>query len=365
MEHPIFHLLLKIFSSILFLIITSALLTVSFIWLKSPGKPKPFKDSSGNTLENSISEKGYFKVNNANLGYVLKGKDKKKPILLYLHGGMPDYFLTETFPTGLDEIFTVIWLEQRGAGLSYQSRFQTDAGVLDTLVSDVVQVAKLSAKRFAKDKIYLMGHSGGTYLAVKVIERHPDLFKAYIGVAQIVYQKKSEKMAYDYVLSILKTNPQKLNVYQELLEHPVELDKPVPKEWLIHRDDVMHELGVGTMKSMEGVIGGLFIPSLLFSEYTLAEKINLWKGKARSGISIMWDEMLDHDLSIENTTFAIPFYIFHGISDLTCSYALSREYSDKIIAPRKGFFTFNESAHSPIFEEPGKSIAIIKEKILE
>ena len=40
-------------------------------------------------------------------------------MLLYLHGGMPDYFLTQRYPTGLEDIFTVVWWEQRGSGISY------------------------------------------------------------------------------------------------------------------------------------------------------------------------------------------------------------------------------------------------------
>ena len=34
---------------------------------------------------------------------------------------MPDYFLTQDYPTGLDEYFTVVSWEQRGSGLSYSS----------------------------------------------------------------------------------------------------------------------------------------------------------------------------------------------------------------------------------------------------
>jgi len=33
----------------------------------------------------------------------IKGRSVENPVLLYLHGEMPDYFLTETHPTGLDD----------------------------------------------------------------------------------------------------------------------------------------------------------------------------------------------------------------------------------------------------------------------
>ena len=51
----------------------------------------------------------------------IKGKNAGNPVLLYLHGGMPDYFLTDHHPTGLDEDFIVVWWEQRGSGLSYSA----------------------------------------------------------------------------------------------------------------------------------------------------------------------------------------------------------------------------------------------------
>jgi pimeloyl-ACP methyl ester carboxylesterase len=78
----------------------------------------------------------------------------------------------------------------------------------------------------------------------------------------------------------------------------------------------------------------------------------------------LWDEISNHDLSKENRRLEIPVYIFHGIYDYTCSYELSREYFKNIEAPVKKFFTFYESAHSPIFEEPAKSIEIIRNEIL-
>jgi pimeloyl-ACP methyl ester carboxylesterase len=60
----------------------------------------------------------------------------------------------------------------------------------------------------------------------------------------------------------------------------------------------------------------------------------------------------------------IPVYFFHGIYDYTVSYILAKDYFEKLKAPIKGFYTFEKSAHSPVFEEPGKSVQIIKNDIL-
>ncbi|MDP2843587.1 MAG: hypothetical protein Q8O06_08150 [Acetobacterium sp.] len=41
---------------------------------------------------------------------------------------------------------------------------------------------------------------------------------------------------------------------------------------------------------------------------------------------------------------------------------LSEAYFEKIQAPEKHCYIFEDSAHSPIFEEPDRSIAILKER---
>lgn len=346
------------------LIVTITALVITVI-LNSPGTPKPYMDQFGQKIKESISEKGSIIVDGYHLYYFIKGRNIHNPVLLYLHGGMPDYFLTEKYPTGLDDIFTVVWLEQRGAGSSYEARYPEDDKIIDTLISDVQKVTLYLSKRFAQDRIYLMGHSGGTFLGVKVIERHPELYKAYIGVAQISYQKLSEKKAYEYIRDRYKNDPQRKKIYETLLKYPVESGKAIPEEYAGIRDGAMHELGIGTMRKMKDVVTGIFIPSLLFKEYSLVDKINLWKGKANSGISILWDEMMNHNLADESTDFKVPFYILHGVYDYTCSYELSKDYFAKINAPEKGFYSFSNSAHSPIFEEPAECIKVIKENILK
>jgi pimeloyl-ACP methyl ester carboxylesterase len=74
--------------------------------------------------------------------------------------------------------------------------------------------------------------------------------------------------------------------------------------------------------------------------------------------------MLSTDLSKEVTELSIPVYFFEGIYDYTCSYTLAKEYFDQLKAPIKGFYTFEQSAHSPLFEEPEKMGRILQEDIL-
>ena len=74
--------------------------------------------------------------------------------------------------------------------------------------------------------------------------------------------------------------------------------------------------------------------------------------------------MISTDLSEKIVSFDIPIYFFHGKYDYTCSYTLAKTYFEKIKAPLKGFYTFEKSAHSPIFEEPMKTLEIMKDDVL-
>jgi pimeloyl-ACP methyl ester carboxylesterase len=61
----------------------------------------------------------------------------------------------------------------------------------------------------------------------------------------------------------------------------------------------------------------------------------------------------------------IPVYILQGRFDYQTSYVIAKEYFDSLKAPVKKFFTFENSAHSPIFEEHEKFERILKEILLE
>ena len=94
---------------------------MSALKLLGRGRPKPLLDESGRPLRGSISEKAFAEINGVRQGMFIQSKDPAHPVLLCLHGGLPEYFLTERYPTGLEDDFTVAWWEQRGAGLSYST----------------------------------------------------------------------------------------------------------------------------------------------------------------------------------------------------------------------------------------------------
>jgi pimeloyl-ACP methyl ester carboxylesterase len=348
---------------ILSILLACMLILAGVLLLKSPGKPFPFLDEQGNPLPGSISEKIYININGVKQGMFIKSRDSSNPVLLYLHGGMPDYFLTKKYPTGLEDYFTIVWWEQRGSGLSYNYNIPPGTMTLEQMISDTREVTNYLRKRFKKDKIYLMGHSGGTFIGIQAAARMPELYYAYIGVAQMSFQLKSEMLAHDYMLMKYKESGNK-KMTRKLEAAPVTMNG-TPDAYLVLRDPAMHTLGIGTTHDMNSVITGIFLPSLACRDYTLMEKVNMWRGKSRSGVSPLWNEMLTTDLAKEVHSLDIPVYFFHGIYDYTVSYTLAKDYFENLKAPVKGFYTFEQSAHSPLFEEPAKMQKILKEDVLK
>jgi pimeloyl-ACP methyl ester carboxylesterase len=348
---------------ILSILLACILVLAGVLILSSPGKSEPFLDENGKPLKGSISEKVHIRINGVEQGMFIKSKDTANPVLLYLHGGMPDYFLTKKYPTGLENYFTVVWWEQRGSGLSYSADIPRESMTLEQMLSDTKELTNLLRRRFGKEKIWLMGHSGGSFIGIQIAAREPELYFAYIGVAQISNQLKSEKHAYDYMLKQFRENGNNKMV-RKLEAAPVSMSEGTPEAYRILRDPAMHSLGIGTTHDMKSVISGIFFPSLAFREYTLREKINLWAGKSRSGISILWADIMNTDMAKQVPELSIPVYLFEGIYDYTCSSTEARSYFEKLKAPLKGFYLFEKSAHSPLFEEPYKMQQILREDVL-
>jgi pimeloyl-ACP methyl ester carboxylesterase len=139
---------------------------------------------------------------------------------------------------------------------------------------------------------------------------------------------------------------------------------PLPMSYMKIRDSAMHSLGIGTTHEMKSVMTGIFLASWLFRGYTIGEKVALWRGKFASD-KILWDSMIAMDVTGPIEKLDVPVYFYHGTYDYTISYPLAKAYLKQLRSPKKVFYTFEHSAHSPMFEEPSRMRQIIREDVLE
>jgi pimeloyl-ACP methyl ester carboxylesterase len=68
-------------------------------------------------------------------------------------------------------------------------------------VADTVEVTNHLRERFGQDRIFLTGQSYGTIPSVLAVQRHPELYHAYVGTGQMVSPLAADRMFYEDTLA--------------------------------------------------------------------------------------------------------------------------------------------------------------------
>jgi len=357
----------RIMLTILIALLSCLLILLGLLLTYSPGKSKPFLKTDGTLLADSVSEKSFITIGGVKQGMFIRGKNIQNPLLLFLHGGpgMPEYFLAEKYLAGLEERFTVCYWEQRGGGISYSPDISLESITAEQLISDTIEVTNYLRERFGQEKIYLLAHSWGSFIGIQTVKQTPELYHAYIGVGQISQMAVSERRGYSYMLEQYAMAGNE-SMVKKLKDYAVlESDDAIRSFFnSALRDKAMHELGIGTMRDMKSVVTGAFLPIMKCRAYLPGEKVNIWRAKLfLRNKTILIDQLFATNLTVEVSQLEIPVYFISGRYDYTVNYDLSKAYLQQIQAPVKGHYTFEQSAHSPLFEEPKKFLKIIMEDV--
>lgn len=322
---------------------------------------------NGKPFEAAIAEKTYIDVNGTKLGMFIVGEDETKPVLLFLGGGpgIPEYLLEYLYPSGLEKEFIVCYPEYRGTSLSYKAKPDESTMTKKQFVADAVSVTDYLRKRFNKDKIYLMSHSFGSFIGLNVAKQYPERYYAYIAMSQIADQFTSETEAFDYMKNVYTKQGNNKKVAQFGKFNIRESEKDYVNYGVsLLRDSSMHELGIGTTRTMNSVITGILFPSLQCRSYTFGERLLIWKGKTFAQRTEVGRASRSFNAFSEIPELRLPVYFLAGRYDYTCCYSVQKSYYEAVKAPLKAFYTFEESAHSPVFEEPEKARRILTTDVL-
>ncbi len=312
----------------------------------------------------NLSEKTSLDVDGARLGLILLSDHTDNPVLLFCGGGpgIPQYLMESLYPSVLPEYFTVCYFDYRGTGLSCDGGADPGAMTTDRYLDDVLRVTDYLKDRFRQDKIYIAGHSFGSYIALNTVQRHPENYIAYLAVSQVCDQRRSELTAYDFMRSRYEELGDRSMTAQFDKYRILESDedyRSYTNSGL--RDKAMHALGVGTTADMDNVITDLFFPSLRIMAYTPRERIDIWRGKAASGKFAVSAESGLFNAFEAVPSIEIPIWFFAGENDMTCCTSLQKEYFEAIRAPEKRFFLYEGCAHSPVYEDGEKTGEILGE----
>ena len=287
----------------------------------------------------------------------VRGQDQANPIVLFVHGG-PASPLTPTiwqFQRPLEEYFTMVNWDQRGAGKTYGEADPKDIGDsihIARYVDDAIEVAEYIKKRYHKKKIILMAHSWGTVVAMNAALKRPDLFYAYVGIGQVISTRENERISFEYAFEQAKAhgNAAALKELESIAPYPG--DQPITRERIIiARKWPQYYGGLSAFRNTSTYY---FDAPLLSPEYDEANVRAIDEGSLFTLGKIL-PEFVGVDFSNIHT-FPIPVVMFMGRHDYTTPTAPTEAWLGKLHAPYKQGVWFEHSAHMIPWEEPGKTL---------
>jgi len=294
---------------------------------------------------------------------LVRGQDKTNPVLLFLHGGPASVLMPyhRLYHTELEEHFTVVHWDQRGAGKSFSSDIPIASMSLTQIVSDARELTELLIERFDIPKIYLIGHSWGTQVGTIVVSQSPELFFAYIGMGQVVDSYEDEVVSYDFAVDKARElgNEEITQKLETMGPPPLSLQQSSEK-W-----SVLLELGAVVHSPDLSVIGLMKI-GLTSPDYSLADWVKMVRGTFFSIDHIASKPDYTHSFTRDIPRLEVPVYFLAGRYDYLTPSVGVEAYYDLLDAPAgKQLLWFEDSAHMPLYEEPAKFMSVLIDTVLK
>ncbi len=290
----------------------------------------------------------------------IRGTDRNNPVLLFLHGGpgapLMGMSSSRLHDAEMIEHFTVVHWDQRGAGKSFHSGIPVDSMTFDRLVEDCNELIDYLRSRLHTQKVFLVAHSGGTIIGLKVAQRYPEKIHAYVGVAQIINDYEQQRISYEFAVEAAEKSRDvgRQRALEAIGPPPYESpQESLAKERFVsHYGGFMHDSSIGQVVKMASLV----INFLTSPEYSLSEGVRTFRNIGfEFTMNAMWEEMQNIDLAREIQSVQVPVYFFEGKHDMNTPTVLVEEFYDNLDAPKgKKLIIFEASGHMPMIEEQEK-----------
>lgn len=277
---------------------------------------------------------------NGDVQYLLvRGVDRKQPVILFVHGGpgMPAMFLAHDFQRDLEKEFVVVHWDQRASGKSFKHTVGQAQLSSSLLLSDMDVVVDYLRASLGARRLWIVGHSHGSYLGALYARRHPEKVCALVGTGQVADETRSGRTR---------------AIQEQFLQS--RLDSLGLDPGTVINDSNFEELLFLTGSELYGETSysPLLMSGLMAPEYSVFDALNIAKGSSFSSRLMVYD--MPRDLLTSEWQFDVPVAVIMGSHDMVTPTQLSREYYDRIEAPAKAWYIFEETSHFPHFEQPRK-----------
>jgi pimeloyl-ACP methyl ester carboxylesterase len=279
----------------------------------------------------AIDEIGYISLGGIEQWVAIQGEDRANPLILYLHGGPGEAqspFLDMFKPWLAD--FTVVNWDQRGAGKTYERHGDATPDVtLDREVEDAIALAEYVLGKLGKTKLVLVGQSAGAALGLKVAQRRPDLYYAFVGTGQMVSVMRSAEWQ-EKQINVPATH----DAAEMKVLHQWAITSPPDRPYLKRMTDFMARPEAAAWVKGYDFESGHVGP-----------------------------EMQAFDAMTDALDLAVPYILIQGRADWLTPMAVAKDYFDKVRSKGKVFAPI-DGGHFACFTHAGAFVAALRKYVV-
>jgi proline iminopeptidase len=336
-------------------------LVVLAVGIARPASTAPIVGSEGDPLAGSIAELTRVEIGGHDLAVMIRGDSSENPVLLFLAGGPGGTELgaMRRHLAALERDFVVVTWDQRGTGKSYGELDPTSTLTPERAVSDTIEVTNYLRDRFGQDKIYLVGQSWGSILAVLAVQQHPELYRALVGAGQMVSPLETDRIFYRDTLEWAREKGD-----AGLVDTLTDVGPP-PYEIILDYEPALsyeHEVyPYDHSRNSEGEGG--FSENLFVEEYTLLQQIHNLGGFLDT-FSVLYPQIQDIDFRDDATELDVPVYLVPGRHEARGRAELADAWFERLHAPTKQMIVLDTSGHRSLFEQPDRFHEVMTQTVL-
>jgi pimeloyl-ACP methyl ester carboxylesterase len=259
------------------------------------------------------------------------------------------------FNAPLEESFTVVYWDQRGAGKSFDRTVDRSSLTVEQLISDLDELVDAVCTRLGKTKVAIFGHSWGSALGPLYAARFPEKVAAYVGSGQIGDWAAGESASYAFALA----EAQRLGKQRAVKKLRAIGPPPHSAESLWTQRTVLSRLEGRMAPRAMWKLGRAVLAGDESSIFDLPTTMQGF----RFSLGAMWAEVSRLNLLDLVPALTMPVFFFLGRKDHWVPATSSVPYFDRLTAPSKELVWFEESGHEPFVDEPAKFNAAMAELV--
>jgi len=298
----------------------------------------PGDQPTRNSIATPIQEARYVTLGGIEQWITIRGADRANPVLLIVHGGPGDAQSSlHSIYAVYEKDFTIVQWDQRGAAKTY-TRNPNSPPEPERVEADGLELTEHLCNYLGKKKILLLGHSWGSYLAIGMVQRRPDLFFAYIGTGQVGSWRANVQAQWDFMLARSRAaNDHKKVELMEAIGTPDPTDAKQYFSWWSMRNPYMV---ASDAKWFDDLREFARSDAEFTEEYLKA----FGEGMQYSGRTTV-GAMLKTELPTTARIIKVPFFVIQGKEDMATPTSVAVKYFNEVKAPRKKLIIIEHAGH--------------------